>query len=423
MQLPMKYILILLIFICACGTGDSDKVVLKFWHGIESPENNKLLKQKVAEFEKKNPDIRIELQNIGAQDKAMPKIMTAISSGEYPEILWFAPVYTGKIAQSGKLLAAEDFFDRGPEFDKNNIYEGLLESGQYQGKIYTVPFETNCLAVYYNKNHFKEAGINEAPETWDEFRQAAQKLTVDINNDGAPEQYGFLIPLGTEEWTVWTWETFLWQAGGSLLNDDRTRPMFQKQPGVEALNYWLDLRYKYKCASFSARNAGYKLDPFLSEQVSMMVNGPWNYPILKDQDYIKYGSFALPAGDRDATNIGGENLYLFKTTSEKEKAAWRFAVYVMSKDFQVDWAINTGYLPVNKKAATSERYKQFLGDNPFVRTFIDSMDFGKARPPVPGYSRMSRRIGEAIEEALYRKQTPGKALQKAAEKTEEIMQQ
>lgn len=351
----------------------------------------------------------------------MPKIVTAISSGMQPDLLWYAPVYTGTIAESGKLLAAEDLFKSDTSFDYRDIYPALLETGRYDGKIYTVPFETNCLAIYYNKKHFTEAGIDKLPETWDEFILTAQKLTVDKDGDGEPERFGFLIPMGTEEWTVWCWETFLWQAGGEILDKNTGKPAFHKEPGVKALEYWIDMLYISKCAVLSARNSGYKLDPFLSQNVSMMINGPWNYSSLKGQDHIEFGSFPMPRNVTGATNIGGENLYIFKSTDERQAAAWIFASYVMSREFQVDWAINTGYLPVNRKAAQDARYRKFLNNNPFVQTYIDSLETGRSRPAVPAYSRISKRIGNAIEKALYRKLSPEEALREAYEETLDII--
>ncbi len=410
-----------LVFISGCGRGLSDRVVLRFWHGIESPENNRLLEKKVRLFEERNPDIKIELENIGAQDRAMPRIMTALSAGRQPDLLWFAPVYTGRIAESGKLFPAEKFIEKDTGFDPSKIYEGILDTGRYNGVIYTVPFETNCLAVYYNKDHFQEAGITELPRTWEDLRDTAIKITEHSAESDLIERFGMLIPLGTEEWTVWTWQTFLWQAGGDILDDTMTVPRFDSQEGIRALQYWIDLIHKYECAVFSERNAGYKLDPFLAGRVSMMINGPWNYPVLQQQDTVNYGSFPLPGDKKQATNIGGENLYIFRSTAPKEAAAWEFAKFIMSEEFQVEWAINTGYLPVNRLAAESAEYRQFLEENPFIKTFVDSMEFGRARPPVKEYSRISDRIGRAIESALYLRVSPVEALRKAAQEAGDLL--
>ncbi|ASJ01465.1 ABC transporter substrate-binding protein [Thermococcus gorgonarius] len=413
-------------------TGQSDstatgKVVeLEFWHGIEAPENQKVLEELVRKFEAEHPNIKIKLVNYGAQDKAVPKIMAAAQAGTPPDLVWLNPAQTGFFAEAGVLAPVEDFIKNDPSFNKEDIYEGLWELGTYKGKIYTAPFDTNNLAIYYNKELFREAGLD--PEaymgkalSWDEFRELAKKLTKDKDGDGEIDQYGFMVPFGRLEWTVWTWEVFLWSAGGELLSEDQSKPTFASDAGVKALQYWVDLVYKDKVAKLSEPNAGYKLDDFFAGRVAMTINGPWNYPVLKEQGWLdKTGVMLMPYDKRIATNIGGENLFIFKTTPEREQAAWEFAKFVMSPEFQVTWALKTGYLPVCKSALEDPEYKKFLEENPFIKIYVENLQYGKARPPVPQYPDMSAAIGEAIEAALLQKKDPATALKEAQAKVEPL---
>ncbi|MDK2854379.1 MAG: multiple sugar transport system substrate-binding protein [Thermococcaceae archaeon] len=401
---------------------EEQKIIeLEFWHGIEAPENQKVLEELVNKFMEKHPNIRIKIVNYGAQDKAVPKIMAAVQAGTPPDLVWLNPAQTGFFAEAGVLAPVEDFIKNDPSFNKDDIYEGLWELGTYKGKIYTAPFDTNNLAIYYNKELFREAGLD--PEaymgkalTWEEFRELARKLTRDKDGDGEIDQYGFMVPFGRYEWTAWTWEVFLWSAGGELL-DENGKPAFASDAGVKALQYWVDLVYKDKVAKLSEPNAGYKLDDFFAGRVAMTINGPWNFPVLKEQNWLdKVGVMLMPYDKRIATNIGGENLFIFKTTPEREKAAWEFAKYIMSPEFQVTWALKTGYLPVCKSAAEDPEYKKFLEENPFIKIYVENLQYGKARPPVPQYSDMSAAIGEAIEAALLQKKDPAQALKEAQEK-------
>jgi len=104
---------------------------------------------------------------------------------------------------------------------------------------------------------------------------------------------------------------------------------------------------------------------------------------------------------------------LFKTTSEREQAAFTFAEYVMGEAFQTKWAMETGYLPVNLKARQSEAYQAFLKQQPQVRVFLDQAQSGRSRPIFPGYSRISESLGRAIESVLLGKSSPQAALEKA----------
>ena len=128
--------------------------------------------------------------------------------------------------------------------------------GTYDGRIYVTPFSANNLGLYYNKRLLDEAGVHAPPATWDEFEATAKALT---RGDVA----GFQIPIGTSEWTVWTWECFLWQAGGEILSPDLKHAAFNTPAGVAALDFWRSL-HDERAATFSETDAAYKLDSFLS---------------------------------------------------------------------------------------------------------------------------------------------------------------
>lgn len=437
----MKKILALLsltlVLFIACGkkgenakgedkSSTNSKVEITFWHGIESPDSVAILESKIKEFESKNPNITVKAQNYGAADQVNGKIMTAIAGNKAPDLMWWAPAYTGQLAKTGKLVKVEDFIKSDSSFKKDDVYQGLWDVSTYKSEIWTVPFSANNLGLYYNKKDFKEAGIEpNSIKTWDDLLVAAKKLTKD-------GKMGFQVPLGNTEWTVWTWQTLLWQAGGEFLSPNSDKSMFNSPAGINALQFWTDLVQKEKVANFSEPDAGYKTDDFLAGRVSMMINGPWNYGVLEDarkNNGFEYGVIMLPSAGKyaadgkgiNATNIGGENLFLFKSDEAREKAAWEFSKFIMSADFQVEWAIKTGYLPVSKSAAADAKYQDFLKENEFIKTYSDQMQYGKARPSIPEYVKISEYLGKEIEKTLYNKQDAKTSLERAAKYTDDLL--
>ena len=232
--------------------------------------------------------------------------------------------------------------------------------------------------------------------------------------------HGFQIPAGTSEWTVWTWQCFLWQAGGEILDAENRSAAFDSRAGVSALEFWRALLADGS-AVFSETDAGYKTSDFLAGRVAMVINGPWNYAEIQTQQNIDVGVFPLPANERAATNIGGESLFLFQSDPARERAAWEFMKFVMSPDFQIDWAIATGYLPVAKSAATSPEYLAFLDRNAFLEVYNRQMNVGKVRPSVPEYAAVSAILGRQIEAALYGKYSSEEALARAAAETDRLL--
>ena len=404
----------LLFAACATTARRDGRVVVTFWHGMESGINNKILQAKIDEFNHRHGGIFIDAQVYGAADQLGPKLDAAVAGKTPPDLLWWAPAFFPKYAEAGALKSVDEFIAGDAGFKRDDVYDFLWEMGSFDGHVYATPFSANNLGLYYNKRMFAEAGINEPPATWEGFREAALMLSH------GERVRGFQIPIGSSEWTVWTWQCFLWQAGGEILTPDKTAAAFNSPAGVAALDFWKSLLVE-NAAVFSETDAGYKTDDFLASRVAMTINGPWNYPLLKEQTAIEAGAFALPRQDRAATNIGGESLFLFKSTPEKEQAAWEFMKFVMSSDFQIDWAINTGYLPVSKSAANSARYEEFLQANPFMKVYNEQMPDGRTRPSIPQYPALSATLGKYLEAALYNKYSSQEALDRAAQEVNVLL--
>ncbi|MFW5860856.1 MAG: ABC transporter substrate-binding protein [Spirochaetota bacterium] len=408
--------------IISCGDDKKpaghDPVTLVFWHGIESVQNGKVLNALLERFHEKHPGIHIVPQHYGAADQVKGRIMTAIAGNSPPDLMWWGPQATGQLARAGALVDVSALIKLDESFNPQTVSTKLWKLCTYRDRLYAVPFDTNNLVLYYNKTHFREAGIDPAAlRTWKDLRHAAIKLTRRGDGKAIIQRYGIQLPIGNSEWTVWTWQTFLWQAGGSFLDVAEEKARFNSKAGVRALRFWIDLVYKDKSAAFSKPGAGYKTDDFIAGRVSMMINGPWNHGILEEARQkrgLDYGALMLPMQKKRATNVGGENLFMFKTTEKKKKAQWEFAKYVMSEEFQLEWATKTGYLPVNRHVYQNHAYKKYLAENPFMDVFARQMRHGRVRPTIPYYSRISSRLGKELERALYRKAAPEEALNEAA---------
>ena len=99
------------------------------------------------------------------------------------------------------------------------------------------PSSASTPILYYNADMLAAKGIK-VPGTWDEFRAAADKLTV---REGAEVKvYGFEVPV---DW--WFWYALLHEAGGSLASPDGKKAAFREK-GAEALQFWVDLVNKDK---------------------------------------------------------------------------------------------------------------------------------------------------------------------------------
>ncbi|MBN3897561.1 MAG: ABC transporter substrate-binding protein [Nostoc sp. NOS(2021)] len=401
-----------LIFLSGCQglTQKDDGVIhLTLWQAINPPANRDVFEKLVDKFNQTHTDIQVE--SVFLAQPELPKILTAVVGNVPPDILAFYPQITGQLVDLGAIRPLEDWLDKLPI--KSEITPNLLAELQLDGHLWSAPLYTSNIGIFYRPKLFQAAGITQTPKTWEELRQVAKKLTIDRNGDNRPEQYGIVLPLGKGEWTVFSWFPFLLSAGGEVLRNNR--PDLTNAGALKALQFWQQLLTDGS-ATLSSPERGYEEDAFIAGRVAMQITGPWTY-ITKSK--VDYDAFPIPANVGQATVTGGGNLYVMKTTPAREEAALKFLEYVLSEEFQKEWSIGTGFLPVNLKAAQSEAYQQFINQKPWLKVFLEQIPIAGARPIIPEYSRLSDSLGRAIEATLLG-ESPEKALKTAQERLEII---
>jgi multiple sugar transport system substrate-binding protein len=402
---------ICIVFLSGCQgvvNEQKDVIHLTLWQSINPPVNRDVFERLVAKFNQKHKDIQVE--SIYAE--GLPKILTAVVGNAAPDILFFYPQTTGQFVELGAVRPLEDLLDQSPV--KLELLPSVFEEMKLDGHIWSIPLYTSNMGIFYRPKLFQAAGITEMPKTWEELRKVAKKLTIDRNGDRRPEQYGMLLPLGKGEWTVFSWFPFLWSAGGEIITDNK--PNLTNAGAISALQFWQDL-IKDGSATLSPPERGYEEDAFITGRVAMQITGPWTY-IMKSK--VDFDVFPIPVNLRPATVLGGGNFYVMKSNSEREKAAFKFLEYVLSEEFQKEWSVGTGFIPVNMKAAQSEEFQNFIKQKPVLKIFLEQMGVSYARPIIAGYSRLSDHLGRAIESTLLGKSNAKEALE-AAQKRLDII--
>lgn len=382
------------------------------WHGVNPPPNRDVLQVLVDRFNQQHPDIYVESLYVGQAEQQLPKILAAVVGNAPPDLLWFNATLTGQLVELNAIQPLEERLAVSPV--RNEIDPALFASMDYQSHTWSVPFGTNNVAVFYRPSLFKAAGITQLPQTWEELRQVARQLTLDTNGDRRIDQHGMVLPLGKGEFAVFLWLPFLWSGGGEMVNTVKEAYTVENQGAIAALQFWRNL-IADGSAILSLPERGFELDGFLAGKVAMQLTGPWTLGQLKATG-VDFAAFPIPAAVKPATGIGGENLFVCKTTLQKERAAWTFAEYVLSEEFQTDWAIGTGYLPVNLKARQSSKYQAFVAEQPAVKVFLEQAKYGRSRPIFPGYSRISESLGRALEAVLLGESSPAEALKVAQQR-------
>ena len=208
-------------------TSDKDsgeKVKLTFWKSPHSDREDDIWAGMIEDFNKENPDIEVEFLNV-AWDSVVEKETAAFSAGSGPDISFQTeqfPLY----AKNGYLLSLDDYAD---EKKLSGYPESALEYCSHDGKLMGIPFVALNSVMFYNKDMFEEAGVTKVPETWEELREAAKKLTQDKDGDGETDQWGMMYEMDD----YWQPLSYIIQAGADMWNKNLTNIGFNNEQGVE----------------------------------------------------------------------------------------------------------------------------------------------------------------------------------------------
>ena len=191
------------------------------------------------------------------------------------------------------------FEDLTGKFNVDNYYEGTVNSCTVDGKLYGVPFGANCLALYYNEDMLTEKGCK-VPTTWDELKETAQTLTTDSVS-------GLAFSSVQNEEGTFNFTPWLWTTGASSYE-------MNSEGGIKSLTYVKDLVdsgvMSKECTNWTQ---GDVMNQFISGNVAMMVNGPWQIPTMqKEAPDLNWKVTLIPRDSEYASCLGGENYAVIK---------------------------------------------------------------------------------------------------------------
>jgi ABC-type glycerol-3-phosphate transport system substrate-binding protein len=349
------------------GEGDaaSGPVTLKFWNGFTGPDRP-AVEEIVKRFNDSQEQITIQME-IMPWDVFFQKLLPSLSSGTGPDIAAMDTAQVPQYAVKKALKPLDDYYTQpGTEADK--LVPAAVEGATFEGVKYSVPMNFTTLLLYWNKDMFKEAGLDpeQPPANWQQFADYAKKLTKDTNGDGKPEQYGLAI---ADHATIAMWPILFWQGGGGVVSEDGKTATLGDPATIEAANYWVELVRNDKIAPIGLGGADAdKL--FQSKKAAMEIVGPWMTTGFKDAG-IDFGLAMPPAGPKEDVTLGTSVGFTVsaKADQRKQQAAYEFFKFWNSKESQVYWSVNSGFPPNRTDIAASE-----LSENPYVAAFGEPAD-------------------------------------------------
>ena len=293
------------------------------------------------------------------------------------------------------------FADLTGQFDVDNYYEGTVNSCTLDGKLYGVPFGANCLALYYNEDMLNAAGCS-VPTTWDELMDTAKALTTDSVTGLA------FCSVQNEEGTF-NFVPWLWSTGASSYELD-------SEGGIKALTFAKELIdsgvMSKECTNWTQ---GDVMNQFISGNVAMMVNGPWQIPTMQEEaPDLNWKVTLIPKDSEYASVLGGENYAVIK--GGNTEGALDFLQYSTAED-QVKFLMDSfGYISADQTIAEN----QFEEGSPY-EPFVEELKYAQPRGPLAEWPSVSDAISLAFNEVMTGASTPEDAAAKAQETIDGIV--
>lgn len=314
-----------------------EKATVVFWHAMNGEQEKELTKL-ADDFMKEHPDITIELQNQTGYQELQQKITaTSTSPDDLPTMTQAYPDWMFNPIKDGLVQDLTDLTKDIEDYD--DILEGFRKGTEFDGKVYSMPFNKSTEILWYNKDIFDELKLD-VPTSYEELEDVSKKITEE---KGIPA-------IGWDSLSNY-YTTFIANEGKDFDKDfDVTSDESKK-----AVEYYLD---GIKDGYF--RTAGtdkYMSGPFGNEQVAMYIGSNAGETFVKEAVADKFNVGVAPAPTGKAVQQGTD-VFVFANKPEAEtKAAYEFIKYITSKDAQIEWGIKTGYIPARESSIEADEYQ------------------------------------------------------------------
>jgi sn-glycerol 3-phosphate transport system substrate-binding protein len=375
-----------------------------------------------AEFEKENPGIKVHPIYAGNYDDARVKALAALKAGQPAQLSVLFSIDLYELLEQDVIVPWNDVAKSADDQAwLKAFYPALMANGTYKGKVYGIPFQRSTIVLYWNKDAFKEAGLdpNRPPATWDEMTKMAEKL-VKKDASGNVARWGVEVP--STGYAYWMFQAFARENGHDLMSSDGTRTYYDNPDVIAALQYWRDLGAKYHVMPEGTIEWGTLRQAFTEGKTAMMWHTTGNLTAVKNSAKFPFGVAMLPASKQRGSPTGGGNFYLFKKTTPAEReAALKFVKFMTTPERAAAWSIATGYVGTRPDAYETAKLKEYAAD--FPQALVARDQFQYATPELSTFQtgRVRKALDDAIQAALTGQKSPAQALKEAQSQADRLL--
>lgn len=378
-RLFFSIILCSVFFLTGCVRKPSNVETIKFstWG---SASEMAVLKPIIADFEKQNPGVNVELLHI-PQDY-FQKLHLLFASNLAPDVVFIndlnLPIYASRLEPLNNNIFK----------DKKTVtqyFKEPIETLSYQGQIYAVPRDVSNLVIYYNKDLFDKYGVPYPKKNWtiSEFLVTAQKLTNKTTfGVSYEEDIYYALP-------------YILSFGGGILDKDLETELINTPNSQAGLNFYKNLANKYDVAPKKSQVASKTIGQmFLDGSIAMHLSGRWMTPKYRESAKFRWDVAEFPRGPKGSVVQADASGWAICKNSRHKDASIKFVQFLSSKQ-NIEKMTKSGLIvPARIDVAKS---KTFLSGVPkSSHVFIDEITTSKPTPISTSYNRITDRLNDTV---------------------------
>jgi sn-glycerol 3-phosphate transport system substrate-binding protein len=443
---------LLMVLASACGGGEeapqgtpqatrpAGPVTITFWHSMTAA-NEDTLKAIVQSFNASQSDVTVNLVFQGTYDDSLNKFLASLGrASELPALIQIEDASTQLMVDSQEVVPVQDLVDR-DKYDLSNFEPRVLDYYRVNDRLYSMPFNLSSPVLYYNKNDFREVGLDpeKPPSTLEEVKAYSEKL-LQKDGSGNITRSGIAIDV-----YPWIFEEWLAKAGALYVNNGNgrdaraTEAIFNGAEGKTIFEWWADM-----VKSGLAFNVG--RNPSGADGLLAVASGRASMHIATSAalrsvfDVIEAGGaqgidlgvgpMPGPQSPDGGISVAGASLWILKARPEAEQeAAWKFIQYLVEPEQQATWYAGSGYFPIRGDAFDLPAAQQAEARYPYLRVAPQELQAGARNRATQGFllgpfSKIrSEIVAPAIESMILTNTPPDEAIDKAARDATQAIQE
>lgn len=393
----------------------SPKVRISYFTWGQMPVETQMIKNLIRKFEETHP--HIEVHYITAPAAAYyQKLQTLGAAHSLPDVFYVQPGMFPALVRKDIFLNLDPYIQETPDFDFNDFYPIATERFYYKGHYYGIPAAVGPNVLYFNKTMFDACGVGYPNEdwTWDDFLEACVKLTRDTNGDGIADQWGYVLG---------DWLSPLWQNGGDLLSSDGSRCVLDAPEAVEAFEFYVGLRNRWRVTVDPLRFGTVGMNPmdlFTAGRVGMMELGRYALFKLRTIRGFEWDAAPLPHQRQRATVIAGLG-WCISTYTAHPREAWEFVRFLASPYAFSEITRMGQVVPPRRSIAESPIFLDPDLPPENDQVFLDEIGYGRFQPWSPYFEEIVFVVGQELDKSFQNMKSVRQACYDATRRINELL--